>query len=420
MQGAKHKSIFGSRQESSVRERHLQEVDRKRAQDGASRNSQLLSFRHLDSSLAQNKEMPNSSEYLARKPDLMQTIKRLEVKKPAIPFYLQDPIIPDAPRHARKNVQIDKREAEKQREYDSDEEEDKVRQMVEQYNSIKKVSSIAGRHRLESGFNRLESGKPSAADKNPYGINVRNSREELHKKLGGELLQHRPFSKHRELELGASNQRPLLHKHKHPHSESPRLQLLPRLDHRNEQGPAQGRSRIQSNYSSQPHSQSVYPNNSSAVSFSVANADLNSRFLTQIQKALELREKGKRIHQALNKKEVSILNNALNLTNYDNKPKIKLHLKPGPQLSKIGDLEFAKLKGKYGSKIEDWSSHVAAGEFRNSEEKQYVISNLKRIDEAAQAEEDVITQQHGHGRAKRRVEDKYLESIRAKFSFLEA
>jgi hypothetical protein len=418
MQEGQVKRVFGDRPEPRLRDRPLLDAARNRGLGKAGRNSHLLSFRHLDSSLVPNPEVPNSSEYLARKPDLMQTLKRLEVKKPAIPYYLQDPIIPDAPKPGRKKAR-NILEAATPRDYDSDEEEDRVRQMVDQFNSIKKVSSIAGRHRLESGFNRLESGKPVLGDK--HGINVRNSREELHKKLIGDFPQLRPFSKHRELEVGASNY-PLARKPRQ-HSESPRLQLLPRLAPREEQAQAPGRSRIQSNYSSQPHSQSVYPNNSSAVSFSVAQADLNSRFLTQIQKALELREKGRQIHQALSRKEGSILSNALNLTNYDNKPKIKLHLKPGPQISKIGDLEFAKLKGKYGSKVEDWASHVAAGEFKNSEEQKYVISNLKRIDEVAQAEEEVIAQQQkrpGKGQAKRHVEDRYLESIRAKFSFLEA
>ena len=159
-----------------------------------------------------------------------------------------------------------------------------------------------------------------------------------------------------------------------------------------------------------------------------SSTDLYARYVKQLQRATELREKGVMIKKSLKDKQSRIIE-AILVDNQLNKPKIQLHL--DDQIHNVKQkkdtkfLEFAKKNGKSSDKIANWSSHVSSNMFGKSEESQYVFSNLKKLDQDAEKVERAISKIKSPENQlqyfiPKRKEEMYMQSIRAKFGFLEA
>ena len=182
-------------------------------------------------------------------------------------------------------------------------------------------------------------------------------------------------------------------------------------------------SRSSSKYSLQNHLVSGYGQKFGNQGNS--SSELYRRYLEQLKKASELREKGHQIKKNLKDRQSRIIE-AILVDNQINRPIIRLNLNEQDGLAKKKKntdlLDFAKRQGKPISRLEDWSSHVSSNMLRNSEESQYVFSNIKKLDQDAEQMDRVLSNMKRPNKPyfpSKQKEDKYMEAIRAKFGFLE-
>ena len=376
---------------------------------------------HIQPSVSIRREFMDRSS----KPDLMNTLKRLEIKRPnkleSIPSIKGIGRAGIFPREEQSQLtgraRAESGRTNLQRKYydddESDDEEKRMKEMVDVYYKKKEGREIeisppeTNRMRIQTGSKRIESSYVVKGNKNllrekvesgKYRDQVRDSQDSGLSKKFNNVVEFRPI---------------IISKNNFPIIKDINNSAVVREA-------SNGRLRQQSNYSTHQ--------NSSGISFHNNSTDLHKRYMVQIQKAIELREQGRQIHNSIDRKFEDILHSALKsrVRKDGLEAQIRVKMNVERPTSKIeGDhLEYAKMKGKNVSRIEDWSSHLAAG-YRNSEGSKYVISNLRRIDEEAQiAEDEIVILQKKPDWQKpvnrnRKVEDKYLESIRAKFSFLE-
>lgn len=155
-------------------------------------------------------------------------------------------------------------------------------------------------------------------------------------------------------------------------------------------------------------------------------SDLYLRYVEQLRKASELREKGDEIKNKLKFRQGRIIESIL-VDHQLNKPKIRLDMNEDAYTRKKKEmeyLEFAKKKGKQVSRLEDWAAQVSTDMMKNTEESHYVFSNLKKVDDQAANIERAVSNmrrppQHQPYFSSKKKEDHYMEAMRSKFGFLE-
>lgn len=151
-------------------------------------------------------------------------------------------------------------------------------------------------------------------------------------------------------------------------------------------------------------------------------SDLYFRYLEQLKKANDLREKGKKIKQDLKIKEGQIIE-AILIDSKLARPKIRLKLDEKQPVNKHAYLDYSKKKAKQENRAQELERQFHSNQLRNSEGNKYILSNLRKLDEDAEKAERAASHLKKPFNHKRSAElsekEKYMESIRAKFSFLE-